>query len=567
MFKEERSSLLSLLRFKSNMVSAVVLNILFSVSRILFAFLLMHMTDNLIAGALSTFVKNIFFAAGVVIMQSILMQLSARSVNKYVNKYMIWLRKCIMKGIVKLPLSAINTETIESYKTLLNNEILYFEDGFIRARVDIVSAIIFLIISCIAIAKLNCIFLLILLATVSMSFLLPNLFNNSVKKANERFLSSNENMVSSNDELVNGNRTIQSFGARKLVETLFLKHVILAHKEKESFQNYMTFTNSILVLVSLFVTFLVFLTGGIMVNNDVITIGALIAVVQMSSNIMQPVTEIMYNLNELNSCAALKSKISGIAVVESIEEGNVNADNSMTKSIDIHNVSYQYDVDSQGGIYDLNITFDCNKSYAIVGQNGSGKSTLLKLLTGEIEGYKGVIRIGGYDSLELSSEDRFRMMNYIGQQSFLFDADWKDNVTLFGSNEFTQDESYIKIPGMDSILESTRSVLEMSGGEMQKVLLLRALNVTKQYFIVDEIDSATDSEAKREINCYINSMMNGTRIVVTHNIDDSLSAFDEIVHMDKGRIIERGNLDALLAFDSEFKKKYHGLIKNAILVS
>ena len=76
MFREERTSLLSLLRFKTNMVSAVVLNILFSVSRIFFAFLIMHMTDNLIAGALNTFVKNIFFAAVVVIMQSMLMLIS-----------------------------------------------------------------------------------------------------------------------------------------------------------------------------------------------------------------------------------------------------------------------------------------------------------------------------------------------------------------------------------------------------------------------------------------------------------------------------------------------------------
>lgn len=192
----------------------------------------------------------------------------------------------------------------------------------------------------------------------------------------------------------------------------------------------------------------------------------------------------------------------------------------------------------------LNFTIKKGEKVAIIGKNGVGKSTLIKLML-RFEKYNGRILLDGVNINDIS-EDAFRnTITYIPQSSFLFNESVIFNIK-YGTKEVSNEEIYnlSKLFGCFETFSNLQNGFEtqvgeqgklLSGGERQKILIMRAILNNKSIFILDEPTSALDKESERNVLDAITSNEETTLIMIIHNIE-LINKFDKILFINNNTI-------------------------------
>jgi ATP-binding cassette subfamily B protein len=227
--------------------------------------------------------------------------------------------------------------------------------------------------------------------------------------------------------------------------------------------------------------------------------------------------------------------------------------------IEFKNVSFSYEQGQKhrSVLKDFSILIPDGQKVGVVGMSGAGKSTLTKLLLRFNDVNSGQVLINNVDVRELLQTEVRKHIAYVPQEPFLFHASIKDNVMLSKPDasdseirqalktahalEFTKD-----LPaGLGSIV-GERGV-KLSGGQKQRVAIARAVLQHAPIIILDEATSALDSESEQIIKQSFTEVLKGkTAIVVAHRLS-TLSEMDRIIVLDKGKLVEDGTHDELLA--------------------
>ena len=231
-------------------------------------------------------------------------------------------------------------------------------------------------------------------------------------------------------------------------------------------------------------------------------------------------------------------------------------------SIAFKNVSFSYE--DQKIIDHLSFQLEENKTYALVGVSGSGKSTLAKLISGLYSLDDGQIMIGGHDICEYSEQALAQNIANVFQDVKLFKKSIYDNVLLGNPNATRQDVlRALHLAQCDDILDKLEKRedtiigtkgIHLSGGEMQRIAIARALLKDAKIVILDEASAAADPENEYELQlAFSNLMKEKTVIMIAHRLSTIVNV-DEILVVDKGQIIERGNHRQLMARNSHYKQ-------------
>lgn len=229
--------------------------------------------------------------------------------------------------------------------------------------------------------------------------------------------------------------------------------------------------------------------------------------------------------------------------------------------IEFDNVSFGY---GDKLILDkLSFKLEENKSYALVGASGSGKSTIAKLISGFYKISSGEIKIGGISITGYSEEAIIKNIAFVFQDSKLFKMSIYENVKLANPNS-TKEEVFeaLHLAGCDEIIkkfplkEHTMIGSEgvfLSGGEKQRIAIARAILKRANIIIMDEASAAVDSENEHELQKAFKNLIKGkTVIMIAHRLS-SIRSVDEILVMERGEIIERGNDQELMSKDSKYQ--------------
>lgn len=211
----------------------------------------------------------------------------------------------------------------------------------------------------------------------------------------------------------------------------------------------------------------------------------------------------------------------------------------------------------------LSFKLEANKSYALVGASGSGKSTIAKLISGFYKINGGDIKIGGKSILSYSEEAITKSIAFVFQDSKLFKMSIFENVQTANPNA-TKDEVFeaLHLAGCDELIKKfplkeqtvigTKGVF-LSGGEKQRIAIARAILKDANIIIMDEASAAVDPENEHVLQkAFKNLIKDKTVIMIAHRLS-SIRAVDEILVMEKGKIIERGNDAELMKKDSRYK--------------
>jgi len=232
--------------------------------------------------------------------------------------------------------------------------------------------------------------------------------------------------------------------------------------------------------------------------------------------------------------------------------------------ISFENVYFEY-LAGQPILDNLSFTVPHGKRVAIVGGSGSGKSTLIRLLYRFYEPNAGAIRIGGEDLREYNIEDLRRNIAIVPQDCILFHDTIKHNVG-YGDLDASED----KVMEASRICELHNSILtwpkgydtqvgerglKLSGGEKQRVAIARAVLKGSPILVFDEATSSLDSITENSIMRALNKATEGrTSIIIAHRLSTVVNC-DIIMVLDKGRIIETGTHQQLLAVPNSMYSK------------
>ncbi|NHV29625.1 ABC transporter ATP-binding protein [Burkholderia sp. D-99] len=221
-------------------------------------------------------------------------------------------------------------------------------------------------------------------------------------------------------------------------------------------------------------------------------------------------------------------------------------------SIELRGVSV--DIDGTPILRDIDATIAAGTTTAIVGPSGAGKSTLLMLLARFMDPDRGAVRLGGADLRLLAPDTRREQVAMVFQQAAALDVSIAANIALYRPDA---DRDAIRAAARAACLDERIDALpggydcvcgrdvRLSGGELQRLALARALLSTAPLLLLDEPASALDPQTGRALRNALRGDLR-TRVIVSHDLD-AIRHADQILVMDRGRIVERGTHVALLA--------------------
>ncbi|WP_333831267.1 ABC transporter ATP-binding protein [Pararhodobacter sp.] len=223
-------------------------------------------------------------------------------------------------------------------------------------------------------------------------------------------------------------------------------------------------------------------------------------------------------------------------------------------SIRFEEVQFAYEQDPV--LRDFAFTAQDGQTTALVGPSGAGKSTVFTLLTRLADPQSGRITLGGHDIRQMDLAGLRGLFSVVAQDSALFDETLRDNIVLGAAVSEAKlrealeaahvDEFLAQLPqGLDTRVGPRGSAL--SGGQRQRVAIARALLRNAPILLLDEATSALDARSEALVQAALDRLSNGrTTLVIAHRLSTVRRA-DKIVVMDKGRLVEEGDHDALLA--------------------
>lgn len=237
--------------------------------------------------------------------------------------------------------------------------------------------------------------------------------------------------------------------------------------------------------------------------------------------------------------------------------------NLKNKDIAFENVSFAYE-DGVPILNDFNLKLQEGKSYALVGPSGGGKSTIAKLISGFYPVTKGSIKIGGIDVKEYKSETLEKSISFVFQNAKLFHTSIYENVKI-GKPDAKHEEimAALALAQCNSIIEKFADKentvigakgVHLSGGEIQRIAIARAILKNAPIIILDEASAASDPENEYEMQQAFSSLMkHKTVIMIAHRLS-SIKNVDEILLVENGRVTERGSHETLMQKETKYKK-------------
>jgi ATP-binding cassette subfamily B multidrug efflux pump len=496
--------------------------------------------------------------AGLAYGQRYLLQVSA---NRIIHR----MRNDVFSHIQRLPVKYFDNLPAGKVVARVTNDTEAIRELYVNVLANFFSGIIFITAILGALFVLDWRLALISLPIVPMLYYWIVLYRRFAAKYNHVIRSRLSDINAIVNESIQGMPIIQAFRREKQTEQEF----------EELNKDYFRYRNKLLQLNSIashnlvnVVRNLFFLVALWMFAKDwlgaALTVGLLYAFIDYIGRMMQPVVGIVNQLANLET-----ARVSAERVFELLDEPGIDVSEGRLAryrgNVRFDDVSFAY---KEGEDVLKNITFNARQgeTVALVGHTGSGKSSILNLLFRFYDVERGRITVDGVDVRDLPKQELRQHMGIVLQDPFLFTGTIASNVSLDDpaiSREKVEKalrdvgayDMFMQLPkGLDEPVIEKGSTL--SAGQRQLISFARALAFDPAILILDEATASIDTETEAIIQQALDVLKRGrTTFVIAHRLSTIRSA-DQILVLDRGRIVERGNHDELMELSGKYFAMY-----------
>ena len=389
------------------------------------------------------------------------------------------------------------------------------------------------------------------------------LAGNRVAEAEKKVSETNESYMSTLTDSLSGFSVVKSFKAEAAMCRLFAARIREVTGAKTLRRKTAIVVQSMGLMAGVIAQFGVFIAGAALaMKGHAISAGTLIAFVNLMNYVVNPIGSVPQYLAQRKASQALIDKLADALEDHVREEGRCRK-TELAEGMAVRDLSFGYEADKPV-LRNVSFTFEAGKSYAIVGSSGCGKSTLLNLLMASHEGYTGSICYDETELRQITSDSLYEMVSVVQQNVFIFNASIRDNITMFSDFPREDVDRAIELSGLSLLIAQRgedylcgENGSGLSGGEKQRISIARSLLKKSKVLLVDEATAALDARTSFQVSNAILDLMDLTRIVVTHALDEQLlKRYDCVLTLKNGRIEESGTFCELMEKKGYFYSLY-----------
>ncbi len=365
------------------------------------------------------------------------------------------------------------------------------------------------------------------------------------------------------EESIKGQLVVKIFGGRDYEENQFTEVNDLNRRQNLRLQMTQALTSPIVqLLVACALAIIIYLaTLESMISE--ISVGTFVSFITAMSMLLPPVRSLTSIVSVLQrGIAAAESVFSFIDLKQEHDEGDYQVDR-VEGHLEFDGINFTYLDEDLASLESINLSIKAGQTVAFVGRSGSGKTTLLNLIPRLYDVTEGEVRLDGINIQNYSLDNLRSHISYVGQDVVLFNDTIEHNIA-YGSMKSCDHEDVIEATkaahaydfisasnnGFQTIV-GERGVM-LSGGQRQRIAIARALLKDAPILILDEATSALDTESERYIQASLEKLMQTrTTLVIAHRLS-TIEKADVIVVMDKGRIVESGTHQELIALNKHY---------------
>jgi len=475
------------------------------------------------------------------------------------------MRNAMYKKTLELPLAFYSEKRKGDVISRISADVNEVQNSFLAILELIVKeplTIIFTIIMMVIISAKLTLFVFIF---IPVSGYIISLIGKQLKKQSSKAQQEQGTFLSTIEETIGGLKVVKGYNAENYFNTVFKGSTERFFELSNIIGNRQNLASPASEFMGIAVIAILLWYGGQMVLIDkTLDSAAFIAYMGLAYNILTPakaISKASYGVKRGNAAAE--------RVLEILDQENTIDSKpyaiqktSFDNTIEVKNINFKYQEETV--LKDFSLTIKKGQTVALVGQSGSGKSTIANLLTRFYDVNDGTISIDGINIKDMDLQSLRSLMGLVTQDSILFNDTIKANISL-GKLDATDDEiiealkianayEFVKDLPLGIYTNIGDSGNKLSGGQKQRLSIARAVLKNPPIMILDEATSALDTESEKFVQVALENMMqNRTSIVIAHRLS-TIQKADIIVVMQKGKIVEQGTHDELIAHNGTYNK-------------
>ncbi|PJJ06933.1 ABC-type multidrug transport system fused ATPase/permease subunit [Flavobacterium sp. 1] len=475
------------------------------------------------------------------------------------------MRNALYKKTLELPLAFYSEKRKGDVISRISADVNEVQNSFLAILELIVKeplTIIFTIGAMLIISAKLTIFVFIF---IPVSGYIISLIGKQLKKQSTKAQQEQGTFLSTIEETIGGLKVVKGYNSENYFNTVFQNSTERFFTLSNSIGNRQNLASPASEFMGITVIAILLWYGGQMVLIEKSLEGAaFIAYMGLAYNILTPakaISKASYGVKRGNAAAE--------RVLEILDQENpiTSKEDAIEKTsfgseIAIQNINFKYE--NENVLKNFSLTVKKGQTVALVGQSGSGKSTIANLLTRFYDVNEGTITIDGIAIKDINLQSLRGLMGLVTQDSILFNDTIKANISL-GKLDATDDEiiEALKIANAYEFVQDLPlgiytnigdSGNKLSGGQKQRLSIARAVLKNPPIMILDEATSALDTESEKFVQVALENMMqNRTSIVIAHRLS-TIQKADLIVVMKKGKIVEQGKHEELIAMNGAYNK-------------
>lgn len=540
----------------------ILTSIIASLGYVFMAVLLQKLLDIAVEKNMQQFIPMVLFSIFYFVMLGIFLYLQSLLSKRITCKIIKQIRTDVFKGIVSQSMGDFGKRNTADYLSIITNDVKMIEDNFLLPFFEVVQYTVIFISSFVLMIYFDVIVTIVVFVAITLMFLVPSLLGKELEKRQNTLSSQLADFTTKLKDILSGFEIIKSYSMKQYVIQKFNKENSDTIHTKYSVDKLFALNEGLSSFLALMVQIVVLFLSAYFIITERITVGTLLGMVQVSSNLANPLIMIFTNIPKIKSIQPIIEKLTVLSKYE-LNEVPKKQSATFNSVVSISNLSFAYE--KQNRVLDkINLHIEKGKKYVIVGKSGCGKTTLVKLLAGYYTEYSGKILYDNTDLNMMNENDIVQLSSIIHQNIYMFNESVYDNICLHEDYSKESIDKAVKASGLNDVIEKLPEGLlyeagengsNLSGGQKQRIAVARALIRNKPILILDEGTSAIDMQTAYDIENHLLKIEGLTIITITHNLKkELLELYDNIIYMENGEIIERGTFEELTSVPSRFLK-------------